>query len=170
MDGNIHFSTGNFQDTFGDIFLKALESLSDNGIEILKGKDNSCKDSVPTNFVKNLTTPQNFCSLDMYDDGSDIHIIFDIPGVQKRDTKLEVTKLTNVYLLTLTVSRTIEKPNSKDGTKGKFERFSGVKSREVHLPLNIDTNSITAKQNDGVLFVTIKKIRSDNSSVNIPII
>ena len=172
MDGKVHFASGSFQDIFGDVLLKALDSLSENGNEILTKKGECRHSSMGSHsasigdFMKDIVTPTNFCSYDMYDDGNNtIEVVVDVPGVKKEDIKLELTKQSQGYILTLTVNRT----QYKSGVKGKFERFVGVKSREINLP-GVDVNNIQAKQVDGVLYITIRKEKPESQSFNVPIL
>lgn len=186
MNGKSSFkSASSSTDIFGDLFMKALESLSENGVEIIT---DSTPQNIPINiatFVKDMvgnnlgssskqgstTTSiptQSFCAYDEIHDANNINLYFDIPGVKKQDVKLEISKKESEYVLTLTVSRVITKLGSD--FKYRYERFYGVKSREVCLPLCIDTSSIAAKQDDGVLHVTIKKKVSNDIPVNIPIL
>lgn len=170
MEGKIHFGNGNLGDMFGDIFMKALDSLSDNGVEVMKT-------NIPNEYVQQfsdiLRKPQtergySFGAYNTYEDETNVYVMFDIPGVLKKDVKLELTKNTNCHILSLTVNRVIEHMENK--TMRRQELFTGVRSREVHLPSNILTNDIFAKHENGVLCVTIKKVAKEQPSVNIPIL
>lgn len=171
MEGKMHLGNGKFGDMFGDIFMKALESISDNGVEVMKT-------NIPSEYVQQfsdavLRKPQNqrgysFCAYNVYEDETNVYIMFDIPGVHKKDVKLEITKTTNGHDLSLTVNRVIEHMENK--SLKRQELFTGVRSREVPLPSNILTNDIFAKHENGVLYVTIKKVAKEQPSMNIPIL
>ena len=156
-----------FQETLNDVLLRAFDAIAENSDEYQKNSD------IPKQFagfvpiMKDAITPNvgGFCSCDVLEDESFITVLCDVPGVKKEDIKLDLTKQMKDYVLCFTVSRTV---NSQMKPKKK-ERYSGVKSREVHLPFNIDPSSIKAKTEDGVLQVVISKMKGEHSTLNIPI-
>jgi HSP20 family protein len=76
----------------------------------------------------------------------------DVPGVEPKD--IEVTAQDGV--LTIRGERRAEKRESKTGFE-RVERVAGAFVRRFTLPDTAQTESITAKQNNGVLEVTIPK-------------
>ena len=80
----------------------------------------------------------------------------DIPGVQKRDIKLNVIQ-NNVLKISLEKESQASSNADKD-TLRYSERRRGFVSRSISLPDDADTKRIEAKYNNGVLTIDIAKL------------
>lgn len=85
----------------------------------------------------------------------------DIPGVDKNKININI-KNDNLLNISAENSENIEDISDKYYYS---ERFIGKKSRNIHLPKNIDCNNIKAKYIDGVLNINIPKLL-DKSLIN----
>jgi HSP20 family protein len=74
----------------------------------------------------------------------------DLPGVKKEDLKIEVEK----DVLTIAGSRTKAEASEGD-SQWRTESYSGAFSRGFRLPTTVDTSSIHAELEDGILTVRI---------------
>lgn len=80
------------------------------------------------------------------------HIDIDLPGVQKDDIKIDISK----GVLTISGERRT-KEEVKEDDYYKVETSFGKFTRSFTLPDNIDTENIEASSSDGVLEVVIPK-------------
>jgi len=76
----------------------------------------------------------------------------DLPGMKKGDVKVEV----HDGSLKVSGERKQELQEEKDGYS-RYERSYGSFSRVVRLPQEVDENQISAKHEDGVLKIQMKK-------------
>lgn len=103
----------------------------------------------------NLQSNSNSFQVDMFKDTDGvIHIIADVPGVDKSDVDLNVSSSTPV------IEISIKKPNISDivktaGTVLKNERKKGKLTRSILLPKESNLDSIAATCEKGVLHVTV---------------
>jgi HSP20 family protein len=98
------------------------------------------------------------------DNGNEYVVELSTPGFKKEDIKIE---LDNDIL---TISSSIEdKKEEKD--KGYYRREFHKSSfeRSFSLPKSADKNKISATMNDGILTVTIPKIKEEKKTENIQI-
>lgn len=147
-----------FTDTFSDIFVKALDTLAAN-----QGGGGGAT-FIP---IAPTTVNTGFGAVDVLEGENNIKLFFDVPGTNKTDVKLELTRgAGKVYILNLSATR---KPVLQNRNGLKNERFQGTKNREIFLPSDIDPASITARQEDGVLMVTVSKIKQETCVKSIPI-
>jgi len=91
-------------------------------------------------------------AVDMYEEGRELVIKADMPGVRKED--LHVDLMMNV--LTLSGERKTEKTIEKGGLY-RSERSYGKFSRRFELPPDVDTEKITANLKEGVLEIRLPK-------------
>jgi HSP20 family protein len=91
-------------------------------------------------------------SVDVHEESDKFVVRADVPGVEPKD--IEVTAQDGV--LTIRGERRAEKRESKTGFE-RVERVAGSFVRRFTLPETAQTESITAKQTNGVLEVTIPK-------------
>ena len=86
------------------------------------------------------------------------HIEVDLPGVKKDDIKVDISGNT----LTISGERKIKNEvNEKDYYK--FESSFGKFQRSFSLPEDIDKENISAAMEDGVLEVTLPKLKKEES-------
>lgn len=79
------------------------------------------------------------------------------PGVDPASIEVNIER----GVLTITGQRQTALPTDSQGsTLHANERFVGTFSRAVSLPDDLDTNQVTAKYNDGVLHVSVKRRES----------
>lgn len=148
-----------FSETFTDILGRALDSLAAN-----QGGGGAASAFIP---ITPSTPSIGFGAVDVLEGESNIKLFFDVPGTNKTDIKLDLTRgVGKEYILKLTATR---KPLLQSRTGLKNERFQGTKNREIVLPADIDPGSIVARQEDGVLMVTVSKIKQETCVKNIPI-
>ncbi len=86
------------------------------------------------------------------------HIEMDLPGIKKDD--IEITTEDNV--LTISGERKL-KEEAKDEEYYKVESAYGKFSRSFTLPEKVDFSAIQAEFKDGVLEVTIPKLKEEES-------
>ena len=91
--------------------------------------------------------------VDIYEEAERFVVFADVPGVEAKDIDITAEK----GVLTIRGERRSEKTES--GKKGyeRVERTSGSFLRRFTLPESANTESITAKQTNGVLEVSIPK-------------
>jgi HSP20 family protein len=82
----------------------------------------------------------------------------DMPGIKKEDINLELNA--EKSLLTLSAERhgTAKKETE---TYRAMERYRGHFSRSISLPRNVNTESINAEYANGVLHVTLPKLKAE---------
>ena len=90
--------------------------------------------------------------VDIHEEKDRFVVLADVPGVDSKD--IDITAENGV--LTVRGERRAEKRESENGYE-RVERVSGVFLRRFTLPEGANTESIKAKQTNGVLEVTIPK-------------
>ncbi len=105
-------------------------------------------------------------AVDMYDEGKEIVMKADLPGINKEDPHLD---LTAEHVLTLSGERKIEETIEKSGLY-RVERSYGSFSRSFELPSRVDTDKISANIKDGVLEIRLPKAETaEKTTKNISI-
>lgn len=89
-------------------------------------------------------------ALDLYQDSDNITAVVELPGLRKEDIEISLQDGT----LSISGERK-EEPTKKDATR--TERFFGKFRRSVTLPVQVDSNKVTATYKDGILRVTLPK-------------
>src|SRR5580704_14264616 len=90
--------------------------------------------------------------VDIHEEKDRFVVLADVPGVDPKD--IDITAENGV--LTVRGERRSEKRETENGYE-RVERVSGTFLRRFTLPEGANTDSITAKQTNGVLEVTIPK-------------
>ena len=91
--------------------------------------------------------------VDIYEEGGNLVVQADLPGVEKENLSINVEK----GILTLKGERkTHEKSEEKNVYRS--ERFHGTFERSFRLPPKTDVDKIEAEFKNGVLHVTIPKV------------
>ena len=87
----------------------------------------------------------------------------DLPGIKKEEVKIEVEE----NILRIQGERK-EKRKSENAKQHYSEVFYGTFTREFMLPTSVEKETIKARYEDGVLFITIpKSAKSKAHQVNI---
>lgn len=90
--------------------------------------------------------------VDVHDTEKEVVIDAELPGVDKKDIKVEVKDQT----LTLAGERKYEEKTEKDNYH-RIERRYGKFSRTFSLPKTIDAGKVKAKYTNGILTLTLPK-------------
>jgi len=90
---------------------------------------------------------------DIYEEGDNIVVKAEVPGVDKSDIHLQVEN----NVLTLRGERKRDR-EVKSENLFRTERFYGSFTRSFTLPVTVDTEKIRAEYRDGVLLVTLPKV------------
>jgi HSP20 family protein len=112
-------------------------------------------------FNKTPATPENATAqtvawvprVDVYEEAERFVVLADVPGVEAKD--INITAENGV--LTIRGERRLEKKASDKSGYERIERTSGSFLRRFTLPETANTDTITAKQTNGVLEVSIPK-------------
>jgi len=96
----------------------------------------------------------NFPRVDIVEDKDAYRILADLPGLDKKDIKIEVDS----NVLSISGEKTPEKKEQEKDRYYHFERTYGSFSRKFQLPENVVAENIEAKFTNGVLELTLKKI------------
>ncbi len=91
-------------------------------------------------------------SIDMYSEGNEVVVKADLPGVSKKDIKIDVEG----NMLTISGERKHEEKVEREHYYS-FERSYGRFFRTFDLPSDLDTNKVKAHYEDGVLEIRIPK-------------
>ena len=91
--------------------------------------------------------------VDIYEEAGRFVVLADVPGVEPKDIDITADK----GVLTIRGERRSEKTESGKNGYERVERTSGSFLRRFTLPETANTESITAKQTNGVLEVSIPK-------------
>lgn len=92
-------------------------------------------------------------SVDIYEEGNNLLVKAEIPGINKEDIEVKVV---NNTLVLSGEKKTEEKVERKDYLR--LERSSGSFSRTLALPEGIDSDNIEATYKDGILEIKIPRI------------
>ncbi len=99
--------------------------------------------------------------IDISEDEGLIYLQAEIPGLTKDNIKLSISD-DNVLVLKGEKKREVKSEDSKDGfSYVRMERSFGEFSRSFILPENIKKDSIAAKFENGVLYVSLEKIEPE---------
>jgi HSP20 family protein len=118
-------------------------------------------------FDEMIHRPWGFCreirgwnpSVDLYETTDAFILEADLPGVKPEDVKVEVENRDIV----IAGWRTLEKSRS-DGQFRTMERSSGNFMRRIKLPESTVKSAIEVEFHDGVLFVTLPKLKERRSA------
>ena len=92
--------------------------------------------------------------VDIKDEGSEIIVTTDLPGVGKGDVDIDVSD----NMLTLSAKRSANTEEKEEGYLCRERTYSSF-SRAVTLPDTVTTDGATAKLENGVLTVTLPKMQ-----------
>jgi HSP20 family protein len=113
-------------------------------------------------FGSSVDQPLTFSNfvppVDVYEDGHNITVQAELPGIQEKD--LDIRLENNV--LTISGERKLENEEQKDNFH-RIERSYGRFTRSFTLPSTVDTEHVNAEFENGVLKVTIAKLEEAKS-------
>ena len=102
---------------------------------------------------KNSTVAGKFTpAVDIYDDGEKVVVKLEIPGVKEEDVDIRVENQT----LSVRGERKFEAEEKQENFQ-RVERHYGSFYRSFNLPTSVDTESVQASYNAGVLKLELKK-------------
>ena len=90
--------------------------------------------------------------VDIRESERDFEFLLELPGIRKEDIEIHLEQ----DMLHITGERKVVDEDKKVNVH-RMEQFYGSFSRGFHLPKGLDTDSITAHHEDGILRLTIKK-------------
>jgi HSP20 family protein len=114
--------------------------------------DDMMKGSLFSRWGRELENIQ-FPHVDIVEEKDAYKIMADLPGMDKKDIKIEVDN----GILTISGEKKSEKTEREKNRYYHFERTYGSFSRAFKLPENSDAEHIEAKFNNGVLEMLLKK-------------
>ena len=97
--------------------------------------------------------------IDISEDEKNIYVDSELPGIKKKDIKISI----NDNILTISGEKKNER-NEKDLDFFRTERTYGSFSRSFTIPVEINTDSIDAEFEDGILKVVIEKLKEKKVS------
>ncbi|WMW24585.1 Hsp20/alpha crystallin family protein [Methanolobus sediminis] len=101
--------------------------------------------------------------VDVKDEGSELLVTTDLPGVEKDDVDLDVSD----NMLTISAKRSSDKEEKDEGYLRRERTYSSF-SRTVTLPNTVSAEGAKAKLENGVLTVTLPKLQIEENK-KIPI-
>ena len=99
-----------------------------------------------------LTTSSFAPAVDVYEDEHQIALKIEVPGIDEKDIDIRVENNT----LTVHGERKIEKEEKEENYR-RVERQYGSFTRSFTLPQTVDTESVSANYDKGVLKITLPK-------------
>ena len=90
--------------------------------------------------------------VDIYEDEHSVQLKLEVPGIDEKDLDIKVEN----NVLTVSGERKFEKEEKEENFR-RVERRYGTFYRAFTLPSTVDTESISAKYNAGVLKLELKK-------------
>jgi HSP20 family protein len=109
-------------------------------------------DSFSEGRDESLTTSTFAPAVDVYEDEHSITLKIDVPGIDEKDIDVRVENRT----LTVTGERKFEKEEKEENYR-RIERQYGSFTRTFTLPNTVDTESVSANYEKGVLKVKLAK-------------
>jgi HSP20 family protein len=99
-----------------------------------------------------ITTASFVPAVDVYEDAQKVVLKLEVPGIEEKDLDVRVEN----HTLTVKGERKLEK-EEKEENFHRIERRYGSFYRAFTLPSTVDTESISANYNAGVLKLELKK-------------
>src|SRR5437588_6246448 len=122
-------------------------------LNTLQNRVNSLFQDYGRSNQEELTTPGSFVpAVDVYDDEHKVILKLEVPGVKQEDLDVQVENQT----LTVRGQRTFEKEEKEENFQ-RIERRYGSFSRSFTLPNTIDTQSVKADYENGILKIELAK-------------
>jgi HSP20 family protein len=109
-------------------------------------------ESFSTGHDESLATSSFAPAVDVYEDAHSVTLKIDVPGIDEKDIDVRVENRT----LTVTGERKFEKEEKEENYR-RVERQYGSFSRTFTLPNTVDTESVSADYEKGVLKIKLTK-------------
>ena len=105
---------------------------------------------------RNIFSP----SLDFIEKENNFEINIETPGIEKDNIDITIDK----DILTIKGEKKYERIEEKEEVHIN-ERFFGSFRRQINLPINCDKEKINAKYNNGILILSLPKIKEKENSI-----
>jgi HSP20 family protein len=102
--------------------------------------------------------------LDLAEDETKVYVNAEVPGVAKESIKLSIQE----NILTVKGEKKKDLANEKVNLF-RAERLFGAFSRSIELPVEVDIDNISARLENGVLFIQLTKVQKANKERTIEI-
>lgn len=102
--------------------------------------------------TEDLLTDGWFPAVDIHEDGNNIYLKAEIPGVRKEDLNISLDN----NILTIKGEKKQES-EGKEENYHRMERYYGSFSRSFTLPATVDSVKVAANCKDGILTLTLPK-------------
>jgi HSP20 family protein len=131
--------------------------------DVLFNLQKSLEARLASDWLQNQTASQGpFPPINVFQQGSDILAIIELPGVDKNSLEIQAKDNT----IRISGKKSISYP---DGVSvHRRERISGEFDRTLSLPVHLDADRIKAECHDGILALFLPRSERDKSR-NIPI-
>jgi HSP20 family protein len=101
---------------------------------------------------ESLTTSSFAPAVDVYEDEHQVTLKIEVPGIDEKDIDVQVEN----HTLTVHGERKIEKEEKEENYR-RVERHYGTFTRTFTLPQTVDTESVSATYDKGVLNIALPK-------------
>jgi HSP20 family protein len=106
-------------------------------------------------FEKGTTSRGSYPSLDLFQNGEDVVLTAEIPGMKKEDIQIEIKD----NLFRISGSRKLDYP--ENASFHRAERRNRKFDRTIRLPHRVDSEAVKADYQNGVLKVVLPRAESD---------
>lgn len=108
------------------------------------------------NPFENFFKPLHMPNTDIEDKGKELEVNIDLPGIDKKDIKINVQK----NFLEVNAEKKNERTHEKQNFFAQERSFSGFYRRYV-LPSSVDANKTKCDFKNGVLKITLPKLKQE---------
>lgn len=119
--------------------------------------------STPFEGFGSLMSIKHPMSTDIVEDGENLKIIMDLPGVKKENVKIT---LENGYLTVSASTKGDSEEKNEEGTFIRRERHSGELTRSFAVSKDVSKDDIRAKLENGTLTLLVPKEPAKDASSN----
>ncbi|KAK9093774.1 hypothetical protein Scep_025243 [Stephania cephalantha] len=100
---------------------------------------------------------------DIRDEENEVKMRFDMPGLSKEDVKVSIED----NVLVIKGDKKISESGSSEGTDGwSSQSFSSYDTR-LRIPDNIEKDKIKAELKNGVLFISVPKVKVERKVIDV---
>ncbi len=117
---------------------------------------NTMKDDFFTNPFESFFKPLNSPNTDIEDKGKELEVNVDLPGIDKKDIKINVQR----NFLEINAEKKTERVSDRQNFFAQERSFSGFYRRYV-LPSSVDANKTVCDFHNGVLKITLPKLKQE---------